>query len=107
MRSASISSRRKLGNIQISPRRVRVVALADGATSARTYMISHVMTNSGLSGARSWGSKIAEVGGSSWIGMGASGSMTGMGQIFAAMVKTLVNVRGINKCSRIQRFLAR
>jgi hypothetical protein len=70
-------------------------------------MVFDVMRDSDLSGTRSWGGKIAEVGISSWIGMAASGSMTGMGQIFAAMGKALLNIPGVNKCSRIQRFFAR
>ena len=61
MSSSSTSSRRELGNIQISPRRVRVVALADWATPTRTHMISNVMRASALSGARLWDTEIGEV----------------------------------------------
>ena len=63
--SFSTISRR---NLQISPQRVGVVVLADEATTWTSMIsISNAMRDSGLSGIRSWDSKIAEVSRSSWI----------------------------------------
>jgi hypothetical protein len=107
MSSSSTASRRELGNIQIFPRRVRVVVLADRRIPTRTQ-ISNVMRGSALSGAGSWGSEIGEACGSSWIGMGAAVFMIiHRTDVFdTAMVRMVLSIPTINKCSRVEELVA-
>jgi hypothetical protein len=118
MSSPRTTSRKDRGNIQISPRAVGAVMFADGASPTWTPMRFDATKVSGVS-ARSWGSKIAEVAGSSWMRMGESVSTTSVARVLLVIIKTradalnigvmriLLNITLIDKYSLVERLLAR
>lgn len=112
--SPRTTSRRELGDIQISPHTVGAVVLADGASPTWAPISFDAMKDSRIS-VRSWGSAVAEVAGSCWKRMGASVSKTGVAWVLLAIMKTrpdalnigvmriLLNIPLIYKCSRAER----
>ena len=116
--SPRTTSRRELGNIQISPRTAGAVVLADRASPTWRPMSFDATKVSGVS-VRSRGGKIAEVSGSSWMRMGVSLSITSVARVLLVIIKTradalntrmmriLLNIPLIDKYSRVERLLAR